>query len=280
MQPWKMHVCPMRGKPQLRPPASPRSQADSDQGSELCDRLGIEVLPTVQFWRDGQRLWEHRGVVNLQQDLGEGEMWRAQGARAPGEAGAGAIGRAGCTARWFAGMPGSRAGVHMLGWCARDAVMPSSGLGPRLAPPPLRPRRPGVLYYGDSAANNVKASTYVTDLHSRADLEAFVRGQPDNVLTVVNVALLRWGASGTGEGEGERVWRDERRRLLWPVLSCQRGQLLAVPAPWGDGLASCGAVSPLSHSAAPASRQRPARAAWACQAMPLSLGLPMPGPAA
>ncbi|KAL4457874.1 hypothetical protein ABPG75_012739 [Micractinium tetrahymenae] len=94
-------------------------EADSDEGSELCDRLGIEVLPTVQFWRDGQRLWEHRGVANLQQDLGE-----------------------------------------------------------------------GVLYYGDSAANNVKASTFVTDLHSRADLEAFVRGQPDNVLTVVNVALL------------------------------------------------------------------------------------------
>ncbi|KAL4424978.1 hypothetical protein ABPG77_002863 [Micractinium sp. CCAP 211/92] len=94
-------------------------EADTDDGSELCERLGIDVLPTVQFWRDGQKLWEHRGVANVQQDLGE-----------------------------------------------------------------------GVLYFGDSAANNVKASTYVTDLHSREDLEAFVRGQPDNVLTVVNVALL------------------------------------------------------------------------------------------
>ncbi|PSC71573.1 pollen-specific SF21-like [Micractinium conductrix] len=94
-------------------------EADVEEDSELCDMLGVEVLPTVQFWRSGRMLWEHRGVMKLDQDLGE-----------------------------------------------------------------------GVLYYGDTAGNNVKASTFVTDLHSRADLDAFVASQPDHVLTVVNVALL------------------------------------------------------------------------------------------
>ena len=32
----------------------------------------MEVLPTLQFWRDGAKLWEHRGVVELDQDLAEG----------------------------------------------------------------------------------------------------------------------------------------------------------------------------------------------------------------
>ena len=47
----------------------------------------------------------------------------------------------------------------------------------------------GVLYYGDQAANGVKASDFVTELHSKADLDKFVNGQPDNVLTVVDVSL-------------------------------------------------------------------------------------------
>lgn len=49
--------------------------------------------------------------------------------------------------------------------------------------------RSGVLYYGDQAANGVKASDFVTELHSKADLDKFVNGQPDNVLTVVDVSL-------------------------------------------------------------------------------------------
>ena len=47
-------------------------QADTDEGQAACDALGVEVLPTVQFWRDGKKLWEHRGIVQLEQDLGEG----------------------------------------------------------------------------------------------------------------------------------------------------------------------------------------------------------------
>ena len=47
-------------------------QADSEEGQAACDALGVEVLPTVQFWRDGKKLWEHRGIVQLEQDLGEG----------------------------------------------------------------------------------------------------------------------------------------------------------------------------------------------------------------
>ena len=58
----------------------------------------------------------------------------------------------------------------------------------------------GVLYYGDTAANNVRASTYVTDLRSAADLAAFVGAQPDNVLTVVDVSLLRCAEGGAGGG--------------------------------------------------------------------------------
>ncbi|KAI7836427.1 hypothetical protein COHA_009727, partial [Chlorella ohadii] len=47
-----------------------------------------------------------------------------------------------------------------------------------------------VLYYGDTAGNNVKASQYVTDLTSDEQLAAFITSQPDRVLTVVNVSLL------------------------------------------------------------------------------------------
>jgi hypothetical protein len=47
-----------------------------------------------------------------------------------------------------------------------------------------------VLFYGDTAANNTKASSVVTELGSREDLQAFVRGQPERVLTVVDVSLL------------------------------------------------------------------------------------------
>ena len=38
-----------------------------------------------------------------------------------------------------------------------------------------------MLFFGDSAANGVKASTYVTELHSRADFEAFVAQQNEKV---------------------------------------------------------------------------------------------------
>jgi hypothetical protein len=93
-------------------------EADTDQGAEFCDKYGIEVLPTLQFWKSGKKLWEHKGVLHLDQNLGE-----------------------------------------------------------------------GVLYYGDQAANGVKPSEFVTEVRSRKDLDEFLAKQPDNVLTVINVAL-------------------------------------------------------------------------------------------
>ena len=63
-EPRLVHACDQRE----------RAQADTDEGQEACDRLGVEVLPTLQFWRDGAKLWEHRGVVELDQDLAEGAL--------------------------------------------------------------------------------------------------------------------------------------------------------------------------------------------------------------
>ncbi|KAI8464344.1 MAG: hypothetical protein J3K34DRAFT_440870 [Monoraphidium minutum] len=39
---------------------------------EVAHELGIEVLPTVQFYRDGRKLWEHKGLTNLDEDLNQG----------------------------------------------------------------------------------------------------------------------------------------------------------------------------------------------------------------
>ena len=47
-------------------------QADTEEGQAACDELGVDVLPTLQFYKDGNKLWEHRGHLQLQQDLGEG----------------------------------------------------------------------------------------------------------------------------------------------------------------------------------------------------------------
>ena len=47
----------------------------------------------------------------------------------------------------------------------------------------------GVLYYGDSAAHGVKASTFVKDIMTRAEYDGFISSQPDNILTVVQVML-------------------------------------------------------------------------------------------
>ena len=92
---------------------------DVDSKSDpMCLELGISTIPSLLFFRDGRKLWEHRGVNNLEQELGE-----------------------------------------------------------------------GVLYYGDTAANNEKASTFVQELHTRDDLQRFVRTQPRDVLTVINVSM-------------------------------------------------------------------------------------------
>lgn len=94
-------------------------QAEDDNGDEICDRLGVDVLPTVQFWKEGKLLWEHKGVDNLNQDLGE-----------------------------------------------------------------------GVLYFGDQAGGNEKASMYIQDLDSQAEVKKFVEDEPDEKkLVVVDVSL-------------------------------------------------------------------------------------------
>ena len=51
-------------------------QVDTDEGQQACDELGIEVIPTVQFWKSGTKLWEHKGIVELENDLGEGTLWK------------------------------------------------------------------------------------------------------------------------------------------------------------------------------------------------------------
>jgi hypothetical protein len=89
-----------------------------DECTGLCERLGVEVLPSVQFWRGGKQLWEHRGVDQIDKDLGE-----------------------------------------------------------------------GVLFFGDTGANNEKASAYIRDLYSAEDLADFVSGQDPKVLSVVDVSL-------------------------------------------------------------------------------------------
>lgn len=51
------------------------TQADDPASFPVCDVLGVEVLPTVQFWREGKLLWEHRGVNQLEQNMGEGVLY-------------------------------------------------------------------------------------------------------------------------------------------------------------------------------------------------------------
>ncbi|MEW5306069.1 MAG: hypothetical protein WDW36_008566 [Sanguina aurantia] len=93
--------------------------AQSDEGEELCDRLGVEVLPTLQFYRNGVKLYEHRGVVEMEQGVGE-----------------------------------------------------------------------GVLFYGGRAANNQNVEDIISNIHTKADMEAFVgTAKDDKLLTVVNVSV-------------------------------------------------------------------------------------------
>jgi hypothetical protein len=51
------------------------AQADDPEAGQLLDQLGVDVLPTVQFWRQGKLLWEHRGVNQMEQDIGEGVLY-------------------------------------------------------------------------------------------------------------------------------------------------------------------------------------------------------------
>ncbi len=48
------------------------AQADNDEGQQLCQKLGVTHLPTLQFYRDGVKLWEQKGSVGMDSDLGTG----------------------------------------------------------------------------------------------------------------------------------------------------------------------------------------------------------------
>ncbi|KAI8476189.1 MAG: hypothetical protein J3K34DRAFT_382349 [Monoraphidium minutum] len=49
--------------------------ADDSRLAGVCDELGIHVIPTLQFWRNGSKLWEHKGVMNMDQNMGEGVLF-------------------------------------------------------------------------------------------------------------------------------------------------------------------------------------------------------------
>jgi len=40
-------------------------QDPSPESDALVDLLGVEVLPTLQFWKNGKRIFEHRGESML-----------------------------------------------------------------------------------------------------------------------------------------------------------------------------------------------------------------------
>lgn len=49
------------------------------------------------------------------------------------------------------------------------------------------------MYYADHAANGVKASQYITDIHNQQDLDKFIDQQDDKILTVLDVCLRNAG---------------------------------------------------------------------------------------
>jgi hypothetical protein len=91
---------------------------NADQQPELAAELGVTVLPTVQFWRNGSRLWQTEGAEGGLQGSGE-----------------------------------------------------------------------AVLYFGDYAADGVRASHFVRDVASRSDLDAMLAGAGADKLAVLNVSL-------------------------------------------------------------------------------------------
>jgi len=42
---------------------------------QLLEHLNVEVLPTLQFWRHGKKIFEHRGAQNMDADMAEGVLY-------------------------------------------------------------------------------------------------------------------------------------------------------------------------------------------------------------
>ena len=91
---------------------------NADEQPERAAELGVTVLPTVQFWRNGARLWQTEGAEGGLQGSGE-----------------------------------------------------------------------AVLYFGDYAADGVRASDFVRDVADRAALDALLAAAGPGKLAVLNVSL-------------------------------------------------------------------------------------------
>eukprot|EP01023_Acetabularia_acetabulum_P033495 TRINITY_DN3134_c0_g1_i1.p1 TRINITY_DN3134_c0_g1~~TRINITY_DN3134_c0_g1_i1.p1 ORF type:complete len:336 (-),score=56.93 TRINITY_DN3134_c0_g1_i1:304-1311(-) len=50
-------------------------KTEEEGGQQLCDDLGIEVIPTLQFYRKGKLLWEHKGALHMEQEIGQGMLF-------------------------------------------------------------------------------------------------------------------------------------------------------------------------------------------------------------
>jgi hypothetical protein len=114
--------------------------ADTDEGAALCGDLGVTVLPTIQFWRRGVLLWEHRGVRALEQDLGEGVLYFGGAAGAGGRLDAQGMvaelrSREDLEAFVSASSAGGGGGEQAAAAAAAD------GASPAASPPPCPPDR-------------------------------------------------------------------------------------------------------------------------------------------
>lgn len=49
--------------------------SDTPESKAILGALGVDVLPTLQFWRNGKMLWEHRGASGAESDLAEGVLY-------------------------------------------------------------------------------------------------------------------------------------------------------------------------------------------------------------
>jgi hypothetical protein len=46
---------------------------DDMGGTELKQRLGVELVPCIQFIRHGRVVWQEQGFLGMEQDMAEGE---------------------------------------------------------------------------------------------------------------------------------------------------------------------------------------------------------------
>ncbi len=134
----------------------------------------MEVLPSVQFYKQGQLLWEHRGIIALQQ------VRRSAAAPHSLPSPPAVLGCA-CAVAIRRGMIGSRLIEHhsSCGGSPRCVINPGTAWRKPLWRPLWQDLGEGVLYYGDQAAEGVRPSTFVQELSSQADLDTFVQCAPD-----------------------------------------------------------------------------------------------------